>query len=219
MNLSTTSTARCWRRSSREVRQSLLVAPATRTTRTCGRRWACWPPPSWSPTCSPRPLFGLLAERWPRWKLIAVGIALWSLASGASGLAATFTVLLGDALLRGHRRRGLRARSPRRSSPTISPWPSAGGSSPGSTWPFRSAAPGLCPGRISSPICDLARRELALGVLRGGHPGTALGAGVAPHARAAARGAEDVSRPPAALPGTTTASWPARRPTCSTPWA
>lgn len=40
------------------------------------------------------PLFGLLADRWSRWLLIAVGVTLWSLASGASGLAGTFTFLL-----------------------------------------------------------------------------------------------------------------------------
>jgi MFS transporter, Spinster family, sphingosine-1-phosphate transporter len=40
------------------------------------------------------PLFGRLAERRSRWVLIAVGVSLWSLASGASGLAATFLILL-----------------------------------------------------------------------------------------------------------------------------
>jgi MFS family permease len=40
------------------------------------------------------PVFGLLAERWRRWWLVAVGVVLWSLASGASGLAATFVILL-----------------------------------------------------------------------------------------------------------------------------
>jgi MFS family permease len=40
------------------------------------------------------PLFGLLAERRSRWLLIAAGVALWSLASGASGLASTYMVLL-----------------------------------------------------------------------------------------------------------------------------
>jgi MFS family permease len=40
------------------------------------------------------PVFGVLAERWPRWKLIAVGIAVWTVASGASGLVTTFVMLL-----------------------------------------------------------------------------------------------------------------------------
>jgi len=40
------------------------------------------------------PLFGWLAERHSRWLLIAVGVIFWSLASGASGLALTFTMLL-----------------------------------------------------------------------------------------------------------------------------
>ena len=40
------------------------------------------------------PVFGMLAERWSRWKLIAIGVALWSLASGASGLAGVFVAML-----------------------------------------------------------------------------------------------------------------------------
>ena len=40
------------------------------------------------------PLFGWLADRFSRWLLIAGGVALWSLASGWSGLAQTFTVLI-----------------------------------------------------------------------------------------------------------------------------
>ena len=39
------------------------------------------------------PLFGALAQRFPRWKLIAVGVLVWSLATGAGGLATTFIVL------------------------------------------------------------------------------------------------------------------------------
>lgn len=39
------------------------------------------------------PLFGFLAERMSRWLLIAAGVMVWSLASGASGLAPTFTIL------------------------------------------------------------------------------------------------------------------------------
>ena len=40
------------------------------------------------------PLFGWIADRFSRWKVIAAGVALWSLASGWSGLAATFGTLL-----------------------------------------------------------------------------------------------------------------------------
>jgi predicted MFS family arabinose efflux permease len=40
------------------------------------------------------PLFGWLADRMSRWLLIGVGVILWSLASGASGLASGFLVLL-----------------------------------------------------------------------------------------------------------------------------
>lgn len=40
------------------------------------------------------PLFGWLADRYSRWQIIAFGVGLWSLASGWSGMAATFTMLL-----------------------------------------------------------------------------------------------------------------------------
>jgi MFS family permease len=40
------------------------------------------------------PLFGWLADRFSRWLLIAGGVALWSLASGWSGLAQTFAALV-----------------------------------------------------------------------------------------------------------------------------
>ena len=40
------------------------------------------------------PVFARLAERTSRWMLIGIGVILWSLASGASGMAATFVALL-----------------------------------------------------------------------------------------------------------------------------
>jgi MFS family permease len=40
------------------------------------------------------PVFARLAERRSRWALVGIGVILWSLASGASGLAATFLALL-----------------------------------------------------------------------------------------------------------------------------
>ena len=40
------------------------------------------------------PVFGWLGDRFSRWLLVAVGVILWSLASGATGLAHTFTLLL-----------------------------------------------------------------------------------------------------------------------------
>jgi len=40
------------------------------------------------------PLFGWMADRFSRWSIIAFGVALWSLASGWSGLAGTFAVLV-----------------------------------------------------------------------------------------------------------------------------
>ena len=40
------------------------------------------------------PVFARLAERKSRWGIVALGVILWSLASGASGLAGTFLILL-----------------------------------------------------------------------------------------------------------------------------
>jgi MFS transporter, Spinster family, sphingosine-1-phosphate transporter len=40
------------------------------------------------------PLFARMAERWSRWAIVSIGVILWSLASGASGLANTFFILL-----------------------------------------------------------------------------------------------------------------------------
>jgi MFS family permease len=40
------------------------------------------------------PVFGRLAERYSRWMLVGIGVTLWSMASGASGLAGTFLLLL-----------------------------------------------------------------------------------------------------------------------------
>ena len=40
------------------------------------------------------PVFARLAERHSRWALVGIGVVLWSLASGASGLATTFFMLL-----------------------------------------------------------------------------------------------------------------------------
>jgi MFS family permease len=40
------------------------------------------------------PIFGWLAGRMSRWVLVGISVAIWSLASGASGLAQTFTLLV-----------------------------------------------------------------------------------------------------------------------------
>lgn len=40
------------------------------------------------------PIFGRLADRFSRWWIIGGGVALWSLASGATGLAGSFAILL-----------------------------------------------------------------------------------------------------------------------------
>jgi MFS family permease len=39
------------------------------------------------------PLFGWLGDRMSRWLLVGIGVVLWSLASGATALAPTFTIL------------------------------------------------------------------------------------------------------------------------------
>ena len=40
------------------------------------------------------PCFGALADRFSRWLIIAAGVTVWSIASGASGFATTFSALL-----------------------------------------------------------------------------------------------------------------------------
>jgi len=40
------------------------------------------------------PVFGFLADRFSRWVLVGIGVILWSLASGASGISTVYTMLL-----------------------------------------------------------------------------------------------------------------------------
>lgn len=40
------------------------------------------------------PVFGFLADRWPRWTIVGLGVIVWSVASGLSGIATAFGVLL-----------------------------------------------------------------------------------------------------------------------------
>jgi len=47
------------------------------------------------------PLFGWLGDRYSRWMLIGIGVTFWSLASGASGLAHSYAMLLGTRCLIG----------------------------------------------------------------------------------------------------------------------
>jgi MFS family permease len=47
------------------------------------------------------PLFGWLADRVSRWKIVGASLIVWSLASGASGLAATYGMLLASRLMIG----------------------------------------------------------------------------------------------------------------------
>lgn len=72
-----------------EVQQSLLPADPNAGAK-MGLLWTAFLVTyMWS-----SPVFGLLAERYSRWVLIGVAVALWSLASGGSGLATTFSALL-----------------------------------------------------------------------------------------------------------------------------
>ncbi|MBA3963448.1 MAG: MFS transporter [Chthoniobacterales bacterium] len=47
------------------------------------------------------PLLGWLADRFSRWIIIGCAVALWSLATGATGLAGTFAILVGTRVLVG----------------------------------------------------------------------------------------------------------------------
>lgn len=47
------------------------------------------------------PFFGWLADRFSRWLIIGLSVALWSLACGASGLAGSFLMLLGTRIFLG----------------------------------------------------------------------------------------------------------------------
>src|SRR4051812_42087529 len=40
------------------------------------------------------PVFGLLADRYKRWLIVGSAVMIWSMATGASGLAQTFIMLL-----------------------------------------------------------------------------------------------------------------------------
>src|SRR5580692_10141155 len=40
------------------------------------------------------PIFGWLADRMSRWLLVGASVLIWSLATGASGLAGTFAILM-----------------------------------------------------------------------------------------------------------------------------
>ena len=54
------------------------------------------------------PILGLLADRFSRWIIVGSAVILWSLASGGSGLAATFAILVRDSHLCWNWRRRLR---------------------------------------------------------------------------------------------------------------
>lgn len=47
------------------------------------------------------PIFGRLGDRYRRWTLVGIGVLIWTLATGGSGLATTFAMLLGMRVLVG----------------------------------------------------------------------------------------------------------------------
>ena len=47
------------------------------------------------------PILGFLADRFSRWIIVGSAVILWSLASGGSGLAATFSILFATRVLVG----------------------------------------------------------------------------------------------------------------------
>src|SRR5215470_1262413 len=118
------------------------------------------------------PVFGRLAERTSPWLLVGVGVILWSLASGASGLAGTF-----DALSCRHRRGGLRAGGAGDHFRSISRQDSRAGAglvlhgdSRGQRTRLRARRVDrqLRPWRVGSQRARREARKLALGVLPGG---------------------------------------------------
>jgi len=58
------------------------------------------------------PILGLLADRISRWIIVGSAVILWSLASGGSGLAATFAILFATRVFGRNRGRRLRPRCP-----------------------------------------------------------------------------------------------------------
>jgi len=86
------------------------------------------------------PVFGWLADRTSRWLLVGIGVTLWSLASGGTGVAKTFAMLLVTRCFVGVGEAAYGPVAPTILSDLLSGQEAAGGSFRGSIWRFPSAA-------------------------------------------------------------------------------
>jgi hypothetical protein len=86
------------------------------------------------------PIFGWLADRFSRWMIIGAGVAVWSLASGWSGMATTFGMLVSDNASSSASARQRMDLLPRQSFPIYTRSRSGDGCFRFSTWPYPSEA-------------------------------------------------------------------------------
>jgi len=100
------------------------------------------------------PLLGWLADRFSRWIICGCAIALWSLASGATGLAATFAILVGTRVFVGI---------------------GEGGYGPAAPTILADLFPIQARGRILAIFCSAIPVGSALGYVVGGQVGAHLG--------------------------------------------
>ena len=85
-------------------------------------------------------IFGWLADQ-SHWMLCGISVALWSLASGGSGFASTFGILMATRMFVGIGEAGYGPAAARRSSPMSSQRADAPVRCRCFIWPFLSAAP------------------------------------------------------------------------------
>ncbi len=100
------------------------------------------------------PLLGWLADRFSRWLIVGSAVALWSLASGATGLAGSFAILFGTRILVGI---------------------GEGGYGPAAPTILADAFPVEKRGRIMAIFCSAIPVGSALGYVLGGQIGARYG--------------------------------------------
>ncbi len=100
------------------------------------------------------PLLGWLSDRFSRWIIVGCAVALWSLASGATGLAGSFAILFGTRVLVGI---------------------GEGGYGPAAPTILADAFPVEQRGRILAIFCSAIPVGSALGYILGGQIGTRYG--------------------------------------------